>query len=262
MREHGAQVDVFDELELERVEPRSAPDRIVVAGGDGSIAPAARAAGQLDVPLAVVPAGTANDFARTNGLPEDPLDAAVLAVTGQDAAPARARPPRRRTSVRQRRQRRSRLGGGPLRGAVQARARAARLRRRRAARRGDRGAAALHAARGRRRAVRRRRLAGDRGRHRRVRRRLGAGRRRPRATECSTSPCCPRARGSRSRAGRGGCGAGRSPSRGGWSTTAASWSRCSCRAGTELNVDGELRDGGLERVTVEPSAYALVVPGS
>ena len=33
-------------------------------------------------------------------------------------------------------------------------------------------------------------------------------------------------------------------------------------AGTELNVDGELREGGLERVTVEPGAYALVVPGA
>ena len=31
--------------------------------------------------------------------------------------------------------------------------------------------------------------------------------------------------------------------------------------GTELNVDGEVRDDGLERVTVEPGAYELVVPG-
>jgi diacylglycerol kinase family enzyme len=30
--------------------------------------------------------------------------------------------------------------------------------------------------------------------------------------------------------------------------------------GTELNVDGEIRDGGLERVTVERAAYALIVP--
>ena len=29
--------------------------------------------------------------------------------------------------------------------------------------------------------------------------------------------------------------------------------------GAELNVDGEIRDGGLERVTVERAAYALVV---
>ncbi len=29
---------------------------------------------------------------------------------------------------------------------------------------------------------------------------------------------------------------------------------------TELNVDGEIREGGLERVTIEPGAYSLVVP--
>ena len=29
--------------------------------------------------------------------------------------------------------------------------------------------------------------------------------------------------------------------------------------GAELNVDGEIRDGGLERATVEHAAYALVV---
>jgi diacylglycerol kinase family enzyme len=28
--------------------------------------------------------------------------------------------------------------------------------------------------------------------------------------------------------------------------------------GTEYNADGELRTGGLDRITVEPGAYALV----
>jgi diacylglycerol kinase (ATP) len=58
------------------------PDRIAVAGGDGSIAPLAELAGRLDVPLAVIPAGTANDFARAHGLPTDPAQALELAVTG------------------------------------------------------------------------------------------------------------------------------------------------------------------------------------
>ncbi len=40
------------------------PDRIVVAGGDGSIGLCARLAQRLRVPLAVIPVGTANDFAR------------------------------------------------------------------------------------------------------------------------------------------------------------------------------------------------------
>ena len=60
----------------------AAPERVVVAGGDGSIAPAADAAGALGVPLAVVATGTANDFARRMGLSEDPGTACRLAVRG------------------------------------------------------------------------------------------------------------------------------------------------------------------------------------
>lgn len=60
----------------------SGPDRLVIAGGDGSIAPAAAAAGEAGIPLAVVPAGTANDFAQRLGLPSDPAAACELAVRG------------------------------------------------------------------------------------------------------------------------------------------------------------------------------------
>lgn len=73
----GAQVQVFETLD-EIAE--WGPDRLAVAGGDGSIAAAAELAGRLDVPLAVIPAGTANDFARAHGLPDDPLEAAALAA--------------------------------------------------------------------------------------------------------------------------------------------------------------------------------------
>jgi diacylglycerol kinase (ATP) len=55
------------------------PDRIVVAGGDGSIGPAALCAAELGVPLAVVPVGTANDFARARDLPRDLEEACALA---------------------------------------------------------------------------------------------------------------------------------------------------------------------------------------
>lgn len=58
------------------------PERVVVAGGDGSVAPAADAAGALGVPLAVIPTGTANDFARRMELPTDPAEACRLAVRG------------------------------------------------------------------------------------------------------------------------------------------------------------------------------------
>jgi diacylglycerol kinase family enzyme len=67
--------------ELDRI-PDWPPDRIAVAGGDGSIAPLAALAGRLGVPLAVIPAGTANDFARAHGLPTDRAAALELAATG------------------------------------------------------------------------------------------------------------------------------------------------------------------------------------
>lgn len=59
-----------------------APERLVVAGGDGTVGHAAAEASGLGVPLAVVPTGTANDFARAMGLPEDLDEAIALAATG------------------------------------------------------------------------------------------------------------------------------------------------------------------------------------
>jgi diacylglycerol kinase (ATP) len=83
MREAGAEVDVYgcEPDELERI-AAARPDRVAVAGGDGTIGPAAELAGRLGVPLAVIATGTANDFARANTLPDDPLEAATLAATG------------------------------------------------------------------------------------------------------------------------------------------------------------------------------------
>ena len=83
MRAHGADVALHAPDELERV-PGSEPERLVVAGGDGTVAAVAALAGRLDVPLGVIPAGTANDFVRANGLPLDLEAAAVLAVTGSE----------------------------------------------------------------------------------------------------------------------------------------------------------------------------------
>ena len=83
MREHGAEVDVFgcEADDLERA-AADAPERLVVAGGDGTVAGVAELAGRLDVPLGVIPGGTANDFVRAAGLPLDPVEAAALAVSG------------------------------------------------------------------------------------------------------------------------------------------------------------------------------------
>ncbi|HEV7846430.1 MAG TPA: diacylglycerol kinase family protein [Thermoleophilaceae bacterium] len=81
LRSFGAEVRRFDIDELKAALSFGA-ERVVVAGGDGSIAPVAAAAGAAGIPLAVVPAGTANDFARRLGLPSGLSAACRLAVRG------------------------------------------------------------------------------------------------------------------------------------------------------------------------------------
>jgi diacylglycerol kinase (ATP) len=58
-------------------------DRVAVAGGDGSIGPAAETAAQLGVPLTVIPIGTANDFSRSLELPLEPDEACRVVVEGR-----------------------------------------------------------------------------------------------------------------------------------------------------------------------------------
>jgi diacylglycerol kinase (ATP) len=83
LRESGAEVCSFG-LDERDAAARLRPDRIVVAGGDGSVGPAADAAARAHVPLAVIPAGTANDFSRALGIPLDPAEACRLAVEGSE----------------------------------------------------------------------------------------------------------------------------------------------------------------------------------
>jgi diacylglycerol kinase (ATP) len=89
LRERGAEVDPYpiDAIE-DAARAASGSDRLVVAGGDGSIGVAARAAAQADVPLAVIATGTANDFARALGLPGG-RDAALDLAADPDAASTR-----------------------------------------------------------------------------------------------------------------------------------------------------------------------------
>ncbi len=81
LREHGAAVTRFD---LDHADDAAAagPQRIVVAGGDGSVGCGAAAAARAGVPLGVVPVGTANDFARALDLPEDVDEAVAIAADG------------------------------------------------------------------------------------------------------------------------------------------------------------------------------------
>jgi diacylglycerol kinase (ATP) len=81
LREQGAEVRRF------AIDDREAaldwgPERIAVAGGDGSIGCSAECAARAEVPLAVIPTGTANDFARALDLPFDLGAACRLAAAG------------------------------------------------------------------------------------------------------------------------------------------------------------------------------------
>lgn len=57
--------------------------RIVVAGGDGTIGTAASLVAGTDIELAILPAGTLNHFAKDHGVPEDLSEAAEVAANGK-----------------------------------------------------------------------------------------------------------------------------------------------------------------------------------
>ncbi|WP_455404580.1 lipid kinase [Rhodopseudomonas parapalustris] len=57
-------------------------EAVVIAGGDGSLNAAAPALVKTKLPLGIIPAGTANDLARTLGLPTDMEAAADVIVAG------------------------------------------------------------------------------------------------------------------------------------------------------------------------------------
>ena len=57
-------------------------DRIVVAGGDGTLNGVLAEVLDAELPLGIIPLGTANDFARSLDLPDDPVDAAKCVAAG------------------------------------------------------------------------------------------------------------------------------------------------------------------------------------
>jgi len=58
-------------------------DLVVVCGGDGTINEAINGLAESQTPLAVIPAGTANVWAKEVGLPRRPVDALQVALYGQ-----------------------------------------------------------------------------------------------------------------------------------------------------------------------------------
>lgn len=97
IRELGHTVDVVDVTDAAAAAAGS-PELILVAGGDGSLGPAADAASRCGAALGVLPAGTANDFAASLDVPEDERAALALALDPHarrvpvDLARADARP--------------------------------------------------------------------------------------------------------------------------------------------------------------------------
>lgn len=82
LREHGLEVREFA-LDEADAAVESKPDGLVVAGGDGSLACVAAPAASAGLPIAVIPTGTANDFARELGIPREPGEACELAAEGK-----------------------------------------------------------------------------------------------------------------------------------------------------------------------------------
>jgi diacylglycerol kinase (ATP) len=62
-------------------------DLVILGGGDGTLNAAAPALVETGLPLGILPLGTANDLARSLGLPPDPVEAARL-ITTEEARPA------------------------------------------------------------------------------------------------------------------------------------------------------------------------------
>ena len=82
LREHGMEVREFALSDADEA-IASGPDGLVVAGGDGSLACVAVVAARAGLPLAVIPTGTANDFARELGIPREAGEACELAAAGK-----------------------------------------------------------------------------------------------------------------------------------------------------------------------------------
>jgi diacylglycerol kinase family enzyme len=85
LAETGLDLQVVQPNELEsrlKQEVDSGAKRIIVAGGDGTIATAAALVANRDIELAILPCGTLNHFAKDHGIPTDLAKAAAVAVEG------------------------------------------------------------------------------------------------------------------------------------------------------------------------------------
>jgi YegS/Rv2252/BmrU family lipid kinase len=77
-----AEIAGRDQVCAEICEEARGIDLVVIGGGDGTLNAAAPALVETGLPLGILPLGTANDLARTLGLPPDPVAAASVIVAG------------------------------------------------------------------------------------------------------------------------------------------------------------------------------------
>jgi diacylglycerol kinase (ATP) len=71
-----------DEVSADIARRRHEADLVIVCGGDGTVRSAARGVLETELPMGILPMGTANDLARTLAIPDDLLAAADIIVAG------------------------------------------------------------------------------------------------------------------------------------------------------------------------------------
>jgi YegS/Rv2252/BmrU family lipid kinase len=74
----------IDHAYEEAIKAAADGETIVALGGDGLLRPLAGALKGTDAAIAIVPCGRGNDLARVLGIPEDPAQAARIAVEGEE----------------------------------------------------------------------------------------------------------------------------------------------------------------------------------
>ncbi|MEN6547598.1 MAG: diacylglycerol kinase family protein [Armatimonadia bacterium] len=89
LRAAGWEVDIAvttapEHAETLAREAASDTDLVVACGGDGTLSEVLNGLFGTDVPAALLPVGTGNDFARTLGLPRDPGEAAFALLRGAE----------------------------------------------------------------------------------------------------------------------------------------------------------------------------------
>jgi YegS/Rv2252/BmrU family lipid kinase len=72
-----------EEVAADIARRRHEADLVIVCGGDGTINSAARGILETGLPMGILPMGTANDLARTLGVPDDLLAATDIILSGQ-----------------------------------------------------------------------------------------------------------------------------------------------------------------------------------